>query len=161
CFENKWKGAILDNIKCIRSAKKEDLKQLSELFNCYRCFYKRESDLSLASTFLTERLEQKDSTIFIAETENGALAGFLQLYPTFSSISAKRAWILNDLYVSSNNRGCGIASRLIKHALEFCRESGAAWVSLQTALDNKEAQALYECMGFTRENYFCGFNYSF
>lgn len=153
-------GGTLDKIKGVRSAQKEDLKQLSELFNAYRCFYGRESDLTLASSFLSERLEQKNSTIFIAETEKGFIAGFVQLYPTFSSVSAKRAWILNDLYVSQDYRRCGVAKQLIHQALEFGRETGAAWVSLQTALDNTAAQALYEQIGFTRENYFCEYSYS-
>lgn len=151
----------LDNIKCVRSAQKEDLKQLSVLFNSYRCFYGRDSDLSIATEFLSERLEHKDSTIFIAESENGLLAGFVQLYPTFSSVSAKRAWILNDLYISDDYRRRGVANQLMSQALEYCRENGAAWVSLQTALDNTSAQALYEKIGFSRENYFCGYSYSF
>lgn len=151
----------MDKIKVIRPAQKEDLNQLSELFNSYRCFYGCESDLPLATKFLSERLEQKDSTIFVVETENGPLAGFVQLYPTFSSVSAKRAWILNDLYVSNDYRRCGIAQQLIHQALEFCGGTGAAWVTLQTALTNTSAQALYEQMGFTRENYFCGYSYIF
>lgn len=109
----------MNNIKCVRSATKEDLNQLSGLFNSYRCFYGRESDLSLASTFLSERLEKKDSTLLIAETENGVIAGFVQLYPTFSSVSAKRAWILNDLYISNDYRRGGVAAKLIDHTLEL------------------------------------------
>ncbi len=152
---------MLNNIKCIRFAKKNDLEHLSELFNLYRCFYGRDSDLSLAAEFLSERLEQKDSVLFVAETENDFIAGFAQLYPTFSSVSAKRAWILNDLYVSNHYRGYGIATKIIQQALQFCRETDAAWLSLQTGQDNVQAQALYERIGFVRENYFCGFSYEF
>jgi ribosomal protein S18 acetylase RimI-like enzyme len=152
--------ATLDKIKPIRTANKDDLKQLSELFNSYRCFYGRESDLTLATDFLAERLEKNESIIFVAETENGHLAGFVQLYPTFSSVSAKRAWILNDLYVKEDYRKCGIANQLVSQVLEFGRETRAAWVSLQTAVDNAPAQALYEKMGFTRETYFCEFSYT-
>lgn len=143
----------------IRFAQKEDLKPLTELFNAYRCFYGRDSDLPLATAFLSERLEKKDSVILVAETDDGLIAGFTQLYPTFSSVAAKRAWILNDFYIADNYRRHGIASRLIQHALDYCRTTGAAWVSLQTAIDNTQAQALYEHMGFVRENYFCAFNY--
>lgn len=150
----------MNDIKCIRTANKTDLKPLSELFNSYRHFYGRESDLSVATHFLSERLSQNDSTIFVAETKSDHLAGFVQLYPTFSSISAKRAWILNDLYIDDDYRRLGIANQLISRALEFGRSTGAAWVSLQTALDNTSAQALYEKMGFKRESYFCGYAYS-
>lgn len=151
----------MNNIKCIRFAQKNDLEHLSELFNLYRCFYGRDSDLSLAAEFLSERLEQKDSVILVAETEDNFIAGFAQLYPTFSSVSAKRAWILNDLYVSNNYRKYGIATQIIRQALEFCGETGAAWLSLQTGKDNFQAQSLYERIGFVKENYFCGFSFEF
>src|SRR5580692_7978761 len=98
---------MLNNIKCIRFAQKNDLKHLSELFNLYRCFYGCDSDLSLAANFLSERFKQKDSVILVAETEDNLIAGFAQLYPTLSSVSAKRAWILNDLYISNGYRRYG------------------------------------------------------
>lgn len=151
----------MKKINCIRFAQKDDLKHLSELFNSYRCFYGRNSDLSLAATFLSERFEQKNSVILVAETADHLLAGFAQLYPTFSSVAAQRAWILNDLYISNDYRRLGIATQLINQALAYCRETDAARLSLQTGNDNLQAQALYEQLGFIRENYFCGFSYKF
>jgi len=40
------------------------------------------------------------------------LMGFAQLYPSFSSVSMKRLWILNDLFVSSEARGKYISYNL-------------------------------------------------
>jgi GNAT superfamily N-acetyltransferase len=127
---------ILESTYRIRLAQKNDLTPLSELFNLYRCFYGYVSDLRVASEFLSERLQLKDSVIFIAETENNHLVGFAQLYPTFSSVALKKAWILNDLYVSQNYRRYRVATLIIDHALEFFRESGAVWLTLQTGKDN-------------------------
>ncbi|MBP7357540.1 MAG: GNAT family N-acetyltransferase, partial [Cloacibacterium sp.] len=67
-----------------RKATLEDLPQLSNLFDQYRSFYHKESDVNGAENFLKERLKNQDSEIFVAE-ENGILTGFTQLYPLFSS----------------------------------------------------------------------------
>ena len=70
-------------MKNTRKATVQDVSQLAELFDQYRVFYHKESDIPAATTFLQERLENKDSEIFVAE-ENGELTGFVQLYPIFS-----------------------------------------------------------------------------
>ena len=98
-----------------RKATLEDLPQLSNLFDQYRSFYHKESDIEGAENFLKERLENQDSEIFVAE-ENGILTGFTQLYPLFSSTRMKRYWLLNDLFVNENHRGKGHSKALIEKA---------------------------------------------
>jgi N-acetylglutamate synthase-like GNAT family acetyltransferase len=105
-----------------RKATLEDLPQLSNLFDQYRNFYHKESDIDGAENFLKERLENQDSEIFVAE-ENGILTGFTQLYPLFSSTRMKRYWLLNDLFVNGNHRGKGHSKALIESAKELCRET--------------------------------------
>jgi len=53
----------------IRKATFQDIGQLSELFDQYRIFYQKEPDLPAAEQFLTERIENRDSEIFVAESE--------------------------------------------------------------------------------------------
>jgi len=124
------------------------------LFNKYRVFYKKESDPVLAEKFIRERLANNESVIFVAvETENGRAvpAGFTQLYPKYSSVSATKNWILNDLYVDSNYRKRGIGEGLIKTAMDFAKSKGATFVQLETAVDNYTAQSLYEAIGFEKQ----------
>lgn len=154
------KELVLEEIDVIRRADESDLNQLSELFDLYRRFYGRESDLAAARDFLAARLSAQESVIFVAQMKSGALAGFTQLYPTFSSISAKRAWILNDLYVREEYRKQRIASRLLEQVKEFARSAECAWVSLQTAKDNVQAQALYRKHGFVQDEYFGTYSYA-
>ena len=80
--------------------------------------------------------------------------GFTQLYPTFSSISMKRAWILNDLFVEAKTRKQGIGEMLIQKAKDYAVETGAKSISLSTALDNFAAQRLYERNGYTQDSQF-------
>ncbi|WP_043460167.1 GNAT family N-acetyltransferase [Azohydromonas australica] len=145
----------------VRLAGPQDLAALSVLFNDYRTFYWQAGDLPLASSFLAERLQLRDSVIFVASAGAQELAGFTQLYPTFSSVSARRAWILNDLFVAPDWRQRGVAKALMQQALEHARASGAAWISLQTARDNLPAQSLYRSLGFVPDEYYLSFSHAF
>ena len=138
----------------IQRATINDLNSLTELFDSYRIFYKQESNLEGAKSFLKERLVNDESVVFIAYDETNPV-GFVQLYPTFSSVSMKRSWVLNDLYVNASARKKGFGEKLIKKAIKFAEETGAKGVSLETGHDNVTAQSLYEKIGFKKEsNYF-------
>lgn len=127
---------------------------LVPLFDAYRVFYGKDSDPRGADSFLSDRLRQNDSVIFLATLENAA-AGFVQLYPTFTSVGMKRLWILNDLFVSPPHRGKGIAGSLMQTAERFARDDGAAGLMLETQVGNTSAQALYTRRGWRRsDDYF-------
>ncbi|MDO6739498.1 GNAT family N-acetyltransferase, partial [Wenyingzhuangia sp. 2_MG-2023] len=63
-----------------RSANINDSEKLTKLFDSYRVFYKKESDIENAQKFLSERLTNNDSKIFVAENSEKLLLGFVQLY---------------------------------------------------------------------------------
>jgi ribosomal protein S18 acetylase RimI-like enzyme len=127
-----------------------DLDSLTELFDLYRMFYQQKSNLTGAKEFIKERLTNEDSVIFMAIAENDPI-GFVQLYPSFSSVSMKRTWVLNDLYVKENVRGKGFGEKLIKKAISFAEETDAKGVLLETGKENVTAQRLYEKIGFKRD----------
>jgi ribosomal protein S18 acetylase RimI-like enzyme len=124
-----------------------DLKNLSVLFNKYRMFYGKKSDPEGAADFIRDRIRKQDSVIYIAADEN-EIAGFVQLYPLFSSVQMKKLWLLNDLYVDEKYRKQGIADALIKKCRKHAKYTNAAGLMLETAADNKEANALYLKEGF-------------
>ena len=133
----------------IRKASQEDLVQLSQLFDEYRMFYHKTSDLSGAQQFLSERIEKNDSEIFVAEDE-GELVGFVQLYPLFSSTRMKRYWLLNDLYINPNSRGKGFSKALIDEAKELCTTSNSCGMYLETSKENMIGNQLYPSAGFKK-----------
>ncbi|HCN49177.1 MAG TPA: GNAT family N-acetyltransferase [Chryseobacterium sp.] len=134
-------------MKNTRKAVITDLPQLAELFDQYRVFYHKGSDIPAAANFLQERIENKDSEVFVAE-ENGSLTGFVQLYPIFSSTRMQRYWLLNDLYVNDNHRGKGYSKELIEESKELCRSSNAAGILLETGKSNDIGNQLYPSCGF-------------
>jgi ribosomal protein S18 acetylase RimI-like enzyme len=134
-------------MKNTRKATVQDVPQLSELFDQYRIFYHKDSDIPAAEKFLTERIQNKDSEIFVAENE-GKLVGFVQLYPLFSSTRMKRYWLLNDLYVNDNHRGKGFSKELIGEAKELAKSTDACGVLLETGKSNDIGNQLYPSCGF-------------
>ena len=131
----------------------DDLDALVPLFDGYRQFYRRPSDLAGARTFLAERIQRNESVIFLAVVD-GAIAGFTQLYPLFSSVSMQRLWLLNDLFVALEARGSGAGHALLERAERWARETGAKGLTLSTELTNETAQRVYEAAGWTRDEEF-------
>lgn len=126
----------------IKKAKVEDVPGLSVLFDQYRVYYQKESDIAGAVSFLTYRLTRNESVVFLCEKE-GKLAGFVQLYPLFSSTRMQRLWLLNDLFVAPEFRGQGISKTLIEVCRTFAIETGACGLSLETEKTNSIANQLY------------------
>lgn len=143
-----------------RQASVEDLALLVPLFDAYRVFYGKASDFALARSFLLERFQHSQSIVFIALQPNGDAIGFTQLYPSFSSASAARTFILNDLYVVPEVRRCGVAAKLLEAATNYGRAVGAIRLSLSTAIDNHTAQALYVSQGWVRDTRFYAYSLS-
>jgi ribosomal protein S18 acetylase RimI-like enzyme len=134
-----------------------DIDPLSMLFNEYRIFYKKESDLQNISAFLSERLNNNDSVIFVAKSANNNFMGFVQLYPLFSSTRMKRLWLLNDLYVNPTFRGQKVSVMLIDRAKQLALETNSAGLMLETAKSNAAGNNLYRKTDFildTEHNYY-------
>lgn len=136
----------------VSRATHDDLDALAALFDGYRVFYSQPSDLALARAFIAERLRRDESVIFIARDAGSSEAlGFTQLYPMFSSVAARRIWVLNDLFVAATARKRGVARALMDQARDFAAEAGALRLILETAEDNHAAQVLYESLGYVLE----------
>ena len=138
----------------VRRAQAADLEQVAPLFDLYRQFYRQAPDLPLARRFISDRLANHESVIFVASAGTEALVGFTQVYPTFCSVSAGPIHILYDLYVAQVARRHGVARALMAAACEHARQTGAIRLELSTAKTNVGAQALYESLGWVRDEEF-------
>jgi ribosomal protein S18 acetylase RimI-like enzyme len=136
----------------------EQVELVAPLFDAYRQFYGQPPDIDGAQRFLAERLGRGESVI-LAVVEDGRALGFTQLYPSFSSVSMKPIWILNDLFVADDARRKGVGARLLRAARDHALKTGAVRLALSTALTNTTAQALYERDGWRRDDEFFHYEY--
>lgn len=126
------------------------LEQLVPLFDGYRVFYNQPSNSEAARNFLKERLAKQDSVIFLYLDGSEKGLGFTQLYPSFSSVSMQRIYILNDLFVTSEARKQGVGEALMEHAKQFAIDSGSKGLTLETDVNNP-AQTLYKKLGWKKD----------
>lgn len=133
----------------IRRASIDDLDALVPLFDAYRQFYGQPSQPGVCRDFLRARFERNESIVFLAEADDQP-AGFTQLYPLFSSVRVRPVWLLNDLYVQPERRGIGAGRALLDAASEHARNTGAAYLMLETTAENTYAQGVYERYGYSR-----------
>jgi len=145
-------------INIIRATVKE-ANEVADLFNLYRQFYKYSSNLKESKRYISERLQNEESIIFIARSEKKEALGFVQLYETFGSLHMGKIVILYDLYVKREYRKIGIANQLMKKSKEFSKSIGAKSIELSTAKKNFNAQSLYEKIGYIKDEEFFTYSY--
>ncbi len=143
----------MDNV-IVRLADVTDLNQVARLFDLYRQFYDQQPDLNLAKNFIEDRLINNETTIFVAADINGDLVGFCQMYPTFCSVVAAPIYVLYDLFVLPTVRRGGVGRKLLIAAEKYAIDAGATRMDLTTAKTNAGAQALYESLGWDRDDVF-------
>ncbi len=141
----------------ITHAKLKNVPELANLFDQYRVFYGQKTDIKRAVSFITDRLNKKDSVIFVAH-EGSNIVGFTQLYPSFSSTAMKHIWVLNDLFVSHEFRRQKVAQQLMEAARKHATATGAHRIDLATQTSNQSAQKLYTSQNYIKDESF--FHYS-
>jgi GNAT superfamily N-acetyltransferase len=130
-----------------------DLADLLPLMRGYCDFYEvtpsDEELLAMSRALIAD--PAREGLQLIARDGDGLAIGFATVFWSWSTLSASRIGVLNDLFVTPAARGRGTAEALIGLALERCRDHGASVLAWQTARDNHRAQALYERIGARRE----------
>jgi GNAT superfamily N-acetyltransferase len=136
----------------IRQLESQHLDELVVLFDAYRVWYRKPTDLAGARQFLGERIENQDSVIYGAFTDQDEIVGFTQLYPLFSSTRMGKLWLLNDLFVHPDFRGRGISLLLLEKSKELAEQTNAVAVILETEKSNDIGNQLYPRAGFQLED---------
>ena len=138
----------------IRQLNHADLESLVLLFAAYLDFYGVKQPSAAQRAFLRARLEACDSAAFGSFDESGRMTGFALCHFAHNSLRLAPAWILHDLFVSTDHRRQGMARQLLAAVHAAARAAGACEVVLSTAHDNRNAQALYESAGYKRDEQF-------
>nr|WP_297169213.1 GNAT family N-acetyltransferase [uncultured Dysgonomonas sp.] len=134
-------------MKEIEIATLNHLNEFALLFDKYRVFYEQPSDLARSKSFLEERIRHNETVTFLIKKDN-KYVGFAQLYPLYHYKTLKRQWLLSDLFVDHAYRGCGLSIALIDRCKQYCEETDACGLLLETQKTNKVGNNLYPKCGF-------------
>jgi GNAT superfamily N-acetyltransferase len=130
-----------------------DLADLLPLMRGYCDFYEvdpsDEDLLAMSRELIADPV--KEGLQLIARAEDGRAVGFATVFWTWSTLSASRIGVMNDLFVDPSARGSGAAAELIEACAERCRERGVTELDWTTAHDNLRAQKLYDRIGAQRD----------
>ena len=98
---------------------------------------------------LAELLKDPLRPIFVAveETMLGYCFCIYQQHINNNNLTDIRTLYIDDLCVDENRRGGGIATALYRHATDYAKRLGCAFVSLNVWCGNENAMAFYEKMG--------------
>ena len=137
-------------IKIIKAEQKH-IKEVGILFDLYRQFYKYKSNLIESTNYIKDRINNNESTIFLAISNADEAIGFVQLYETFGSLDLGKILILYDLYVKEDHRKNNIGRQLMIKSHEYAKKINAKRIQLSTATDNFIGQSLYESLGYVKD----------
>lgn len=135
------------NLWHIEAVSQNNLEEVLPLIMAYQEFYgithiSIENNRDFFAQFGPENL----SGCQFAFRKRGSIVGFATVYFSYSSTSAARIAILNDLFTAPLARGQGVGQALIKHAWRYAFQHGAIRLQWLTAHDNHMAQRLYDSL---------------
>lgn len=101
---------------------------------------------------LAQLLADTQRPVFVA-VEGDKFLGYCfcihQNYLGGTVMTDRKELYIDDLCVEETARGMGVATRLYHHVLDYARERGCAFVTLNVWCGNSGAMAFYEKMGLT------------
>jgi GNAT superfamily N-acetyltransferase len=141
-------------VTAISIAVEADMAELLPLMRDYCDFYavdpSDEALLAMSQALLGD--PAREGLQLIARDGTGRAIGFATVFWTWSTLSAARIGVMNDLFVRPEARGSGAADELIAECARRAREHGARSLDWQTAKDNPRAQKVYDRAGGRRDD---------
>jgi GNAT superfamily N-acetyltransferase len=142
-------------VTAVSTVGEADLGELLPLMRAYADFYEvspaDEALLALSRALIAD--PAAEGMQFLARDDAGRAIGFATVYWLWSTTSATRIGLMNDLFVAPEGRGGGAAEALIERCRAACRERGASRLTWQTAKDNGRARAVYDRIGGQRSEW--------
>jgi GNAT superfamily N-acetyltransferase len=139
----------------IAPAGEHELPRLLPLMRAYCDFYGADpADEGLAEMAAALiAAPDAEGMLWVARGGDGSVLGFATVGWKWSSLRAARVAVLEDLFVSPDARGQGLAGALIETCARRAAELGAPVMLWETAPDNHRAQAAYARTGATASSW--------
>jgi ribosomal protein S18 acetylase RimI-like enzyme len=137
----------------ITTVTEADLPELLPLMRGYCDFYEvdpsDEELLAMSRALIAD--PDREGIQLIARDQEGRPVGFATIFWTWSTLSASRVGVMNDLFVGEQARGTGVVEKLIAACADRSRRQGATSLDWTTARDNFRAQRVYDRIGARRD----------
>ena len=125
----------------------------AELMDEYRAFYGKQTNFGESRKYVCQLLNNDSVFFLLAISADEKPIGFCTLFQSFSSVQAKKIFILNDLYVHNDHRHFGYGGQLLDAAIALAKKHKINFLKLETAKDNVAAQNVYEKHGWKRSGF--------
>ncbi|CAF3673401.1 unnamed protein product [Rotaria socialis] len=150
-IESRWSIEIVNE---------NDLTDLLPLMKAYCEFYNQTEQIPLAtddalmslSRALITNPTNEGIQLIVRDSKKRTPIGFATIFWTWSTLQGGRIAIMNDLFLSEEYRGQGIADIVITECAQKAREHGALSLTWETSVDNKRAQAVYNRSGASKSH---------
>jgi aminoglycoside 3-N-acetyltransferase I len=140
-------GGIVKSIK-VRPADKKDLGSLVTLAEE---FIPEEADNGKRIEVLKQALRDPNYELLVADLE-GEVIGFIDQWVIHDFTHGAKLSYIHNLYVSSEHRRRGVASKLLQEVIKNARNMEVSEIHVTTRFDNKPAINLYRKHGLVREH---------
>lgn len=131
----------------IRPVRADDRSQWDTLYQGYADFYKVTQTPEMRETVWSWLLDEtKESRGLLAVSPDGKVLGLTHFRPFARPLSATTGCFLDDLFVSSDTRGLGVADALIEAVRGVAAENGWSVVRWITAENNYRGRNVYDRM---------------
>lgn len=114
------------------------------LFSAYGVFYETSFAQHVLDGVWAWLMDDGHELRALVASVDERLVGFAHLRRLADTFTAGPAWFLDDLYVSPEHRGAGVARALIEACSATAHEAGGGTLRWITASDNVTAQRLYD-----------------
>lgn len=129
----------------IRPVRADDRSQWDTLYQGYADFYKVTQTPEMRETVWSWLLDEtKESRGLLAVSPDGNVLGLTHFRPFARPLSATTGCFLDDLFVSPDARGLGIADALIEAVRGIAAENGWSVVRWITAENNYRGRGVYD-----------------
>lgn len=129
----------------IRPVRTEDRPQWNTLYQSYADFYKVTQTPQMRDTVWSWLLDDtKESRGLLAVSPDGKVLGLTHFRPFARPLSATTGCFLDDLFVSPDARGLGVADGLIEAVRGIAAENGWSVVRWITAENNYRGRGVYD-----------------
>lgn len=105
-------------------------------------------DEQFGNTFKKARAYDDMIRLMLFEADSQVI-GFADLLIIFSVWSHGKALIIDDLYITKENRGKGFGRSALAYIEEYARQLGCKRLQFQSELTNPDAMEFYKAVGYT------------